>query len=150
TPKIPNTADTGDSPAAPTTQNMAPSPPPGYPYFPQMMPSPPAQQGRYAERASNARGMLSQTFVTCLLLIVAFASGWFGNAVVNRGNYVSPTSDEHLILQAWDVVNNNFVDTSRLNSRKMAYAAIDAIVTSLGDTGHSRFETSAQYNDEQN
>src|SRR5690242_21071539 len=94
--------------------------------------------------------MVWQTVITSLLVIVAFASGWFGNAFVNRNNYVSPTSDEHLILQAWDAVTNNFAVTSQINTKKMAYAAIDAMVNSLGDTGHSRFQTKAQFDEEQN
>src|SRR5689334_17006355 len=94
--------------------------------------------------------MIWQTVITSLLVVVAFASGWFGNAFVNRNNYVSPTSDEHLILQAWDAVTNNFAVTSQINSKKMAYAAIDAMVNSLGDTGHSRFQTKAEFDDEQN
>lgn len=125
------------------------APPPGYPY-PSPAPQPSPENQYYAQRQSYARGMIWQTAVTSLLVIVAFASGWFGNAFVNRNNYVSPTSDEHLILQAWDDVTNNFVDTSKLDTKKMAYAAIDAIVNSLGDTGHSRFQTKAEFDAEQN
>lgn len=128
--------------------NNVQAPPPGYPY--QSPPQPSPEQQYYAQRLSFARGMVWQTVVTSLLVIVAFASGWFGNAFVNRGNYVSPNSDEHLILQAWDAVSNNFVDTNKINSKKMAYAAIDAMVNSLGDTGHSRFQTKAEFDDEQN
>ena len=127
--------------------NNVQAPPPGYPY---QSPQPSPEQQYYAQRQSFARGMLWQAVVTSLLVIVAFASGWFGNAFVNRGNYVSPNSDEHLILQAWDAVSNNFVDTNKINSKKMAYAAIDAMVNSLGDTGHSRFQTKAEFDDEQN
>lgn len=127
--------------------NNVQAPPPGYPY---QSPQPSPEQQYYAQRQSFARGILWQIVVTSLLVIVAFASGWFGNAFVNRGNYVSPNSDEHLILQAWDAVSNNFVDTNKINSKKMAYAAIDAMVNSLGDTGHSRFQTKAEFDDEQN
>ncbi|HEX6542604.1 MAG TPA: S41 family peptidase [Ktedonobacterales bacterium] len=127
--------------------NDVQAPPPGYP-SPSPQPSPEEQY--YAQRQNNARGMLWQTVVTSLLVIVAFASGWFGNAFVNRNNYVSPTSDEHLIVQAWDDITNNFVVTDKLNTKKMAYAAIDAMVNSLGDTGHSRFQTKAEYEAEQN
>ncbi|HET8906588.1 MAG TPA: S41 family peptidase [Ktedonobacterales bacterium] len=127
--------------------NNVQAPPPGYPY---QSPQPSPEQQYYAQRQSFARGILWQIVVTSLLVIVAFASGWFGNAFVNRGNYVSPNSDEHLILQAWDAVSNNFVDTNKINSKKMAYAAIDAMVNSLGDTGHSRFQTKAEFDEEQN
>ena len=131
--------------------NNVQAPPPGYPYqspFQPLEPSP--EQRYYAQRQSNARGMIWQTVVTSLLVIIAFASGWFGNAFVNRDNYVSPTSNEHLIIQAWNDLNNNFVITSKLDSQKMAYAAIDAMVNSLGDTGHTRFQTKAEFDDEQN
>lgn len=141
TPNDANNASNANSIQAPPAET------PGYPY-PSPQPSP--EQQYYAQRQSNARGMLSQTVITSLLVIVAFASGWFGNAFVNRGNYVSPTSDQHLILQAWDDINNNFVDTSKINSKAMAYAAITGMVNSLGDTDHSRFMTRAQYDAEQN
>jgi carboxyl-terminal processing protease len=128
------------------------TPPTGYPYPYQSPPPPPfsPEQQYYAQRESAARGMIWQIVVTSLLVVVAFASGWFGNAFVNKDNYVSPNSDEHLILQAWNDITNNYVVTDKIDTRKMAYAAIDAMVTSLGDTGHSRFETKAEYDNEQN
>ncbi|MGE5334597.1 MAG: S41 family peptidase [Nitrososphaerota archaeon] len=131
----------------PNTANNVQAPPPGYP-SPSPQPSP--EQQYYAQRQSYARGILWQVVVTSLLVVVAFGSGWFGNAIVNHNNYVSPTSDEHLILQAWDDINNNFVDTNKIDTKKMAYAAITAMVDSLGDTGHSRFQTKAEFDQEQN
>lgn len=131
----------------PNTANSVQAPPPGYP---SPSPQPTPDQQYYAQRQSYARGSLWQVVITSLLVIVAFGSGWFGNALVNRSNYVSPTSDEHLILQAWDDISNNFVDTDKINTKKMAYAAIDAMVNSLGDTGHSRFQTKAEFDQEQN
>ena len=154
----PNTANTPDSANTANTANGAygaydmHTPPPaqplpqGYPY-PSIQPAP--EQQRATQRQGYARGMIWQTVVTCLLVIVAFGSGWFGNAFVNRANYVSPTSDEHLILQAWDDINNNFVVTSNIDTKKMAYAAINAMVDSLNDTGHSRFQTKAEFDQEQ-
>jgi carboxyl-terminal processing protease len=103
-------------------------------------PSPESDDGYNARRSYAVQGM-SQIITTSLLVIVAFAAGWFGNLYVNRANYVPPNSEEHLIIQAWSTVNDNYVVTSSLDRQKMAYAAIDAMVQSLGDTGHSRFET---------
>jgi len=136
-----DTADTANAQAPYTAQPL----PPGYPY-PSIQPTP---DQRATQRQSYARSSIWQTVITCLLVVVAFGSGWFGNAFVNRANYVSPTSDEHLILQAWDDINDNFVVTSNLNTKKMAYAAIDAMVNSLNDTGHSRFQTKAEFDQEQ-
>jgi carboxyl-terminal processing protease len=85
-----------------------------------------------------------QMITTSMLVIIAFTAGWFGNAYVNQGRYIS-SPDELLIHQAWVAINNNFVFTDRINQQKMAYAAINAMVTTLNDTGHSRFETPEQY-----
>jgi carboxyl-terminal processing protease len=95
----------------------------------------------YSNRQRYAREGLSQIITTSVLVIVAFAAGWFGNFYVNRANYVPPNSEEHLIIQAWNTVNDNYVVTGSLDQQKMAYAAIGAMVQSLGDTGHSRFDT---------
>jgi carboxyl-terminal processing protease len=83
-----------------------------------------------------------QTVVTSLLVILAFATGWFGNALVKPAA-TAATSDRYAqqILQAYNIISDQYVDTSAIDHKKMAYAAIAAMVTSLGDTGHSRFET---------
>lgn len=81
---------------------------------------------------------------TSLLVITAFTAGWFSNFYVNQGRYIS-SPDELLIHQTWVAINNDFVVTNRIDQQKMAYAAIDAMVNTLGDTGHSRFETAEQY-----
>lgn len=95
-------------------------------------------------RRSAANGALAQMVVTSLLVLLAFGAGWFGNAYVNQGRYIS-SPDELLIHQAWVDINNNFVVTSRINQKQMAYAAISAMVTTLGDTGHTRFETPEEF-----
>ena len=95
-------------------------------------------------RRSAANGALSQMVVTSLLVLIAFGAGWFGNAYVNQGRYIS-SSNELLIHQAWVDINNNFVVTSHINHKQMAYDAISAMVNSLGDTGHSRFETPEEF-----
>jgi carboxyl-terminal processing protease len=79
--------------------------------------------------------------VTSLLVILAFAAGWFGNALVKPASALV-NSDRYAqeILQAYGIISDQYVDTSAIDHKKMAYAAIDAMVTSLGDTGHSRFE----------
>jgi carboxyl-terminal processing protease len=97
-----------------------------------------------SRRRSAANSALMQMVTTSLLVIIAFAAGWFGNAFVNQGRYISDPN-ELLIHQAWVEINNHFVVTSRINQQKMAYAAIDAMVNTLGDTGHSRFETPEEY-----
>ena len=106
--------------------------------------TPETQANADHRRRSAANGALSQMVVTSLLVLIAFGAGWFGNAYVNQGRYIS-SSDELLIHQAWVDINNNFVVTSRINHKQMAYDAISAMVNSLGDTGHSRFETPEEF-----
>lgn len=108
----------------------------------QPSPSNPGDQAR--NRRSQANGALGQMVVTSILVLLAFGAGWFGNAYVNQGRYIS-SPNELLIHQAWTDINNNFVVTSRINQKQMAYAAINAMVATLGDTGHTRFETPEQF-----
>jgi carboxyl-terminal processing protease len=99
---------------------------------------------------------LTQIIVTSLLVVFAFAAGWFGNQFVHRSNTVSPTAtsgkvnDEYLIVQAWDAITQHFVVTSQINTKQMAYDAIRAMVNDLHDTGHTRFETAQEFQQEQN
>jgi carboxyl-terminal processing protease len=95
-------------------------------------------------RRSAANGALAQMVITSLLVLIAFGAGWFGNAYVNQGRYIS-SPNELLIHQAWVDINNNFVVTNRINQKQMAYAAITAMVNTLGDTGHTRFETPEEF-----
>jgi carboxyl-terminal processing protease len=90
---------------------------------------------------------VAQILVTAVLVVVAFAAGWFGNGYVNRAN--TATGDQQLVLQAWNDINQYYVVTGAINQKQMAYDAINAIVNSLGDTGHSRFETPEQLAQEQ-
>lgn len=91
---------------------------------------------------------IAQVILTAVLVAVAFAAGWFGNGFVTSANVA--TGDQRLILQAWNDIDHNFVVTSAIDHKKMAYSAIQAMVDSLGDTGHSRFETADQLKAEQN
>ncbi len=112
---------------------------------------PPPQSPRSAE-ASPDRG-LAQLVVTTLLVVLAFSAGWFGNGYVNRNNYV-PNDQQHkyqyVMNEAWNDINDNFVVTSNINQQQMAYAAINAMVATLNDPGHTRFETPEEFQNENN
>ncbi len=49
------------------------------------------------------------------------------------------------LLQVWSLVNDNFVDHNAVSSKKMAYAAIVAMLETLHDTGHTRFLSAEEY-----
>jgi carboxyl-terminal processing protease len=90
----------------------------------------------------------AQIAVTTLLVVLAFTAGWFGNGFVNRKNYVSNDINQTVMNQAWDEITTNFAVPSQVDKRKMAYAAINAMVATLNDPGHTRFETPEEYNNE--
>ncbi|MGZ6363912.1 MAG: S41 family peptidase, partial [Ktedonobacterales bacterium] len=104
-------------------------------------------QPQHDNRANQAMQGVAQVIVTAVLVAVAFGAGWFGNSIVNRSNIAS--GDQRLILQAWNDIDQNFVVTGSIDHQKMAYAAISAMVNSLGDTGHSRFVTPEELKQEQ-
>lgn len=113
--------------------------------IPGMPAEPPYQDPNH--RMYTGQGV-AQILVTAVLVALAFGAGWFGHGFVSPTNNLS--SDELLILQAWNTIDQNYVVTSAIDHKKMAYAAINAMVDSLGDTGHSRFETPEQFAQENN
>jgi carboxyl-terminal processing protease len=60
---------------------------------------------------------------------------------------VAPTFS--LFWEAWNVVTHNYVNKSALDVNKMTYGAIQGMVNSLGDTGHSRFLNPSGFRQEQ-
>ena len=111
---------------------------------PQEAPITPTSSGN--ESTPYTQG-IGQIVITAILVVVSFAAGWFGNAYVNRQN--TAIGDQRLVLQAWNSINQYYVVTGAIDQKKMAYAAISAIVGTLGDTGHSRFETPEEFQQEQ-
>ncbi len=50
-------------------------------------------------------------------------------------------ADFALIQQAWDLLHTKYVGASSLDSKKLAYGAIDGMTEAVGDTGHTTFLT---------
>jgi carboxyl-terminal processing protease len=55
-----------------------------------------------------------------------------------------------LMEQAWNMIDQNYVDRSAVDPTNLSYAAISGMVNALGDTGHSRFLTPEMRTQEQN
>jgi len=51
------------------------------------------------------------------------------------------TTDFALIQQAWDLLHRQYVGASSLDSKKLAYGAIEGMTEAVGDTGHTTFLT---------
>ena len=53
----------------------------------------------------------------------------------------SATQEFQLMAQAWNIIQQEYVDRSALVAHNLTYGAISGMVDALGDTGHSRFLT---------
>jgi carboxyl-terminal processing protease len=49
--------------------------------------------------------------------------------------------DFQLLVDAWNTIQQNYVDRSAIQDTPLTYGAISGMVNALGDTGHSRFES---------
>ena len=92
-------------------------------------------------RHSRLRKVFEQFLIIVPFVIMAFWGGWFGHEFFTNSSNQSNQSnaDAYLIQDAWNKIDQNYVDRKNMDYKKMAYAAITAMVQSLGDTGHSRF-----------
>jgi carboxyl-terminal processing protease len=102
-----------------------------------------------------ASGGFALTVVRVMLVLLAFGAGWFGNWYHNLTAFnaqIPPSMRPYAaeMFQTWRVVDERYVDPAAINHQKMADAMISGFVDSLGDTGHSRFETKQQFQQEQN
>jgi carboxyl-terminal processing protease len=87
--------------------------------------------------------------VRVLVLFVLLLATGFGSYMVGRSQ--SPaTLDERdrkslaLYAEALDTVRDNYVDQKDIDPKKETYGAIEGMLDSLGDDGHTRFLTSEE------
>lgn len=98
----------------------------------------------FLDRHSRLHRAFEQFLLIAPFVIIAFWIGWFSqqfytNLLLNQSN---PSKTEaNLVQSAWNKIDQNYVDRKDIDYKKMAYAAINAMVQDLGDTGHSRFIT---------
>jgi carboxyl-terminal processing protease len=90
--------------------------------------------------------VLRQILVGVALVVIAFVAGWFSHQYFGYQVGISSQSQkyEQLFQQAWTTVDQNYVDRKAVNYQTMSYAAIQAMLKSLNDRGHTYFLTPAQ------
>ncbi len=81
---------------------------------------------------------------------VAFDQGIFTQVSPPANIPADATQNFRLIAQAWNIIQQNYVDRSAVVSRTLTYGAIGGMVDALGDTGHSRFLTPQMVQEEHN
>lgn len=85
---------------------------------------------------------------TLLWLLVTLALGLTGGVVLDRRVLIemsrtdtsqSARLDVSLINEAWNLIQQDYVDRSAIQPRALTYGAISGMTDALGDTGHTRF-----------
>jgi carboxyl-terminal processing protease len=94
------------------------------------------------------------------LSIFLVTGGFFGGVALDRGFFsqvlppsnipAEATQNFQLIAQAWNIIQQNYVDRTAVVSTTLTYGAINGMVDALGDTGHSRFLTPQMVQEEHN
>ena len=91
-----------------------------------------------------------QILVMIAIIILMTGSGFAGGVVVDRLAQTpvktetitvpaGSSTDFQLMVDAWNLIHQNYVDQSAVKDNVLTYAAISGMVDALGDTGHSRF-----------
>ncbi len=86
----------------------------------------------------RARRPAAYKWRVAVALACGLALGWFG-AVGCSSPKKEP--DFHLLGEAWNTIQEQYVDRSALQPEELTYGAISGMVDALGDTGHSAFLT---------
>ncbi len=110
-----------------------------------------AQLPQPAAHPQRKNRPLGRTIIVASLILLAFAGGWFGNQFYTIGSFTQSSQSSQyaqLFQQAWHIVDQNYVDRKAVNYKQMSYSAIQAMVDSLHDTGHTRFLTPSQVQSE--
>ena len=83
--------------------------------------------------------------VVVFLMSLSFTAGVIVDRRVSQMMPIPATGDgegefdEELVERAYQVIDSNYVRRGELEAQRLTYAAINGMVESLGDTGHSRF-----------
>src|SRR5580765_8388765 len=90
--------------------------------------------------------MNTRNWRIALAFLCGIALGWFGS----MGCATSRREpDFQLMGQAWDTIQEEYVNRKALEPKELTYGAISGMVDALGDTGHSTFLTPDMLKQEQ-
>ncbi len=105
----------------------------------------------------------SYFLIFIVFAILVFGSGTVFGVALNR-LVIAPSSsnaniataqvetgpDFGLIDEAWKIINKNYVDRQAIQEKRLTYGAINGMVESLGDTGHTVFLSPEMVREEHN
>ncbi len=77
----------------------------------------------------------------CLIIAVAFGAGTVVGSSAAHAESNPPPTEFAVFWQAWETIQENFIDRDVLDSKELTYGAINGLVSALGDQGHTAFLT---------
>ncbi|MGF1470249.1 MAG: S41 family peptidase [Rubrobacteraceae bacterium] len=89
----------------------------------------------------NRRRLVYVLAVTALVLGAALAAYLYGRSQSPAGLGEADQESLRLYAEALDAVQDDYVDQQAVKPRQQTYAAIEGMLGSLGDEGHTRFLT---------
>ncbi len=91
-----------------------------------------------------------QIVLLLAMLSIAYVGGWLSNSAYSNSFNPSNTSQsyENLFQQAWNAVDQHYVDRKAVDYKQMSYKAIQAMLDVLNDKGHTRFLTADEVQSE--
>lgn len=107
-------------------------------------------------RRGSSLPSLSKAIGAIILIVAVFAAG-IGVGKIDApgagsgGSIAVPASlppEFATYLEAWQKLHDNYVDPSALDPKALTYGSIDGLVQAVGDTGHTRFLTPDEVNDQ--
>ena len=92
----------------------------------------------------NLKGFAYRRLLVTAMLVIVLVSTFFAGSIVGFAARpvlaaTTPPPEFSLFWEAWDIVINNFVDRNKIDFTKMTYGAIQGMLDSLGDQGHTVF-----------
>ncbi len=107
-------------------------------------------EGRGEKKGMSSNKILWVILLVGFALVVGLISGVAVDRVFLSGILPLPPSqavqangapDFNLLREAWNIIDQNYVDRSAIKPTDLQYGAISGMVDALGDTGHTRFLT---------
>ncbi len=103
--------------------------------------------------ADRGRGTAIRRAVIGLALALTFSvgigvgrlapsvEGGSGSSTPNPTGHPTSAAELGLIVQAWDILHDQYVGKDQLDDQALAYGAINGLTAAVGDTGHTSFLT---------
>jgi carboxyl-terminal processing protease len=122
--------------------------------IPPEQPASPFSQAVSSQRATPREKRASAGFLATFIIVAVLAVGGmaasfgagvlFERAAADEPAQVTQDTEIQTFQNAWDVVVDNYVDTSVIDEQQMLDAAIRGMLTTLDDEGHTRYLTAEE------